>query len=101
MPNPNAAGGLRDLRNRTTASEAAIAANTQAIQQIQSGSTIVFHEQTIPLSIWTIAHNLGHRPDVTIFDDDDCEVFAQVRHDDDNQVSIIFSELMTGTARID
>lgn len=61
---------------------------------------IIFRQET-PSSIWTIAHNLGFRADVTIYDEADELILADIRHDSDNQVTIVFSEPTSGVARID
>lgn len=56
------------------------------------------HEQTSASDTWTIEHGLGYRPSVTIFDNTATEVEGTVIHVDQNNVTLEFSEAITGTA---
>lgn len=58
------------------------------------------HAQTSPSTTWTINHNLGFRPAVTVLDDGNNEVEADVIHISANQVQVFFNLATTGTARL-
>jgi hypothetical protein len=76
----------------------------KVLAELPSGSRNsdpIIYIQSLPASIWTIAHNLNHYPDVTLYDDTDDQIFGNIHHDDANQVSIIFSTPIAGRARID
>lgn len=70
------------------------------LSSLQGSGSIEF-TQAVPLSVWTIPHNLGRRPDVTLYDSNNEQMFADVHHDNLNQVTITFSEPVSGFARID
>lgn len=55
------------------------------------------HVQTTPASEWTVTHNLGKRPNVTIFDDDGDEVLLEVDHLTSNSFHVLWPVPMTGT----
>ncbi|QXN72646.1 hypothetical protein RCZAHN_37 [Rhodobacter phage RcZahn] len=62
-------------------------------------STFTF-QQSIPAMIWTIDHNLGFWPDVTVFDTAGNEVEAQVTNPTMQRTTINFSSPVAGTARL-
>ena len=47
---------------------------------------------------WTIVHNLGKRPSVTIVDSADTQVVGNVAYLDDDTVQVTFSAAFSGTA---
>jgi hypothetical protein len=51
-------------------------------------------------TLWTINHNLGIRPGVTIVDTGGNELDAQVIHVNANQLQIHFNEPVAGFARL-
>jgi hypothetical protein len=55
--------------------------------------------QTIPASIWTIAHTLGYDPTVTIIIGDE-EVDAEIEYPNNSVVVINFGVPVAGTARL-
>lgn len=55
------------------------------------------HVQSSPLAEWTVNHNLGHRPSVTVFSPGGVEVCAAVVHQSVNQLRIYFSAPQTGS----
>lgn len=56
--------------------------------------------QATPASVWTLDHNLGFRPNVSVTDTagDDCE--GDVDHPTLNQTVVTFSAAFAGTARL-
>ena len=56
--------------------------------------------QAIPSVTWTVTHNFGKFPSVSIVDTDDQEVFAQVDYIDTNSLTITFSSAQAGKAYI-
>lgn len=61
---------------------------------------IVVHNQSVPATVWTIDHNLGQRPSVTVFDTNGDECLGDVDHPTANQTVINFSAAFAGTARL-
>lgn len=58
------------------------------------------HLQSVPEALWTINHNLGMRPAVTIIDSGGTEVEADVVHMNANQLVIRFAIPIAGVARL-
>lgn len=58
------------------------------------------HLQTSASSVWTINHNLGLRPSVSVQDSAGYEIDADVGHPSTNQTVINFVTSMAGTARL-
>jgi len=57
------------------------------------------HNQAVPLSTWTIPHNLGKRPfAVHVVDTGGSDVVGDVVHVDLNTTQIIFSAPFAGSA---
>ena len=56
------------------------------------------HNQAVPSSVWTIAHNMGKNPSVSIVDSAGDEVVGQVIHTSLNQVVISFTAAFSGKA---
>nr|DAL65675.1 MAG TPA_asm: collagen alpha 1(VIII) chain protein [Caudoviricetes sp.] len=56
------------------------------------------HNQAVPSDVWTVTHNLGKRPAVTIIDSAGDEVEGSVKHDTLNQLTITFSAGFAGMA---
>lgn len=49
------------------------------------------HSQGVPAAVWTIAHNLGFRPNVDVFDSAGSPAEGTVSHVDDNNLTITFT----------
>ena len=65
--------------------------------------TIVYshiHTQTTASSQWTVTHNLGKFPSVTIVDSANMKVIGDIQYVSNNQVIIRFSEAFSGKAFI-
>ena len=56
------------------------------------------HEQTTPSATWTITHNLGKRPSVTVVDSGGNEWQTAVEHVSANQCIARFSSAFSGRA---
>ena len=54
--------------------------------------------QAAPALVWTVNHNLGKNPSVSIVDDADQEVFAQVDYINNNSLTITFAAAQSGKA---
>lgn len=62
-----------------------------------SGAAFVF-TQDVASALWTVVHNLGIRPNVTVVDSLDREVEADVTYIDDNNLTVGFATPQTGKA---
>ena len=62
------------------------------------GDLSYHHDQTVAASVWTIDHNLGKRPNVTVLDSAGDSVEGLVAYPTLNQLTITFSAPFTGTA---
>ncbi len=56
------------------------------------------YEWSQPATRLTVAHNLNKNPSVTVVDTAGSEIVCDVRHDDDNTVTLVFSAPLRGTA---
>lgn len=56
------------------------------------------HVQTLPSSVWTVAHNLGRYPSITVVDNLGGELFADVRYIDSAIAQITHSVPLIGRA---
>ena len=72
-------------------------AEIEALQASAGGDTYV-HSQDTPLTTWSITHNLGKRPSVTVVDSGNTVVFGEVNYVDDNNVTVTFSAGFSGKA---
>lgn len=74
---------------------------TEALDQLATTLfTRIFyeHNQTVASTTWTIVHNMGKKPSVTIIDGTGNLAFANLAYNNDNQVTLTFSEAVSGTA---
>lgn len=67
---------------------------------IEYYKTTFFYNQGIPSALWNISHNLGKYPSVTIFANDGSEYEGDVKHIDNNNLTIEFSVAVSGNATI-
>ena len=78
------------------------AAGVQGIQGIPgpNGSSLAryTHTQISPLATWTVAHNLGLRPNVTITTTGGQEVWGEVLHLSANTLKVNFDTPLAGAA---
>jgi hypothetical protein len=56
------------------------------------------HDQSVASAVWTVAHNLGKHPSVSVVDTSGREVTGEVEHVDANNVELTFSAPFSGTA---
>lgn len=61
-------------------------------------SGVYEHHQTNALDSWTVNHNLGYRPNVTILSVGGVAMLAEVQHLNTNQIMVYFDEPRTGLA---
>lgn len=65
-----------------------------------STDSTFLHQQQVPSAVWTINHNLGKEPSVTVIDSAEQEVQGDVTYPTINQVVITFSAPFGGRARL-
>lgn len=93
-------GGLNRL-DTTAKTDLVAAINELAARNTGSGSGVAFiHQQWVASAIWTINHNMGLRPSVSILDAGGNEVEADVVHISANQLQIRFAIPVAGLARL-
>ena len=56
------------------------------------------HSQLVASQTWTIQHNLNKRPSVTVVDDGDNVIFADVKYTNENSLTITFTGATSGKA---
>jgi hypothetical protein len=56
------------------------------------------HTQSVASTTWTITHNMGKKPSVSVVDTSDDEVVGEVHHNSTNQLVITFSAAVSGKA---
>lgn len=79
-----------------------VAASTVGIQGPSGGggSAAYTYTQSPAAMVWTIDHNLGFRPTVTVFSESGDEVRPNIQNPTVNRTTIGFSEAFAGTARL-
>jgi len=63
-----------------------------------AGKQAYIHTQSTPSATWTINHNLGRKPSVTIVDSSEKVVFGDITYVTDNQLTVSFSAAFGGKA---
>ena len=67
--------------------------------EFSSGKSETYkHRQTALSSVWTVVHNLGKFPSVTVVDSSGTKVYGEVEYINENSLNILFSEAFTGIA---
>lgn len=56
------------------------------------------HEQPVPAATWVVTHNLQRIPALVVLDDTGDTVWGNVRYDSLNQLTVLFSAPLSGTA---
>lgn len=92
-------GGLDRLQT-TAKSDLVAAINEIAARETAVSGSAYLYTQTAPAAVWTINHNLGLRPAVTILDAGGNEIEADVTHPSANQLVIRFAIPIAGLARL-
>lgn len=65
-----------------------------------SGSAGFVHTQSVASATWTINHNLGYRPSVSVYGLAGNVVLANVDHASDNVAIVTLASPMAGGARL-
>lgn len=68
------------------------------INSAVAASFFVFSQVT-PSALWTVNHNLGFKPDVSLYTTGGLEFIAEVLHLSDNQLTITLQTPISGFAR--
>lgn len=63
-----------------------------------SGDKSYTHNQSAPATTWTINHNLGKNPSVSLVDTAGTQVFGSVHYVSSTQLTVTFSVAFSGTA---
>ena len=94
--------GSLDQLSTVAKSNLVVAINELAARESGGSSTGIAytHVQLVAEAIWTVNHNLGMRPAVTILDSGGTEVEADVMHMSTNQLVIRFAIPLAGVARL-
>jgi hypothetical protein len=62
------------------------------------GDAFYEHIQLDPEAVWTITHNLGKKPAITVVDSADTVVIGEVEYIDNNSVQLTFAAAFSGKA---
>ena len=65
---------------------------------VQWTSVKYSHSQGVASATWTIQHNLGFLPSVSVRDVNNTEVYAEISHSSINQLEVRFKNAQTGKA---
>lgn len=79
--------------NTVVSNPAAVGSNTSS-----GGDKSFTHNQSAPATTWTINHNLGKNPSVSVVDSAGTQVFGSVNYVTLNQLTVHFSVAFSGTA---
>lgn len=67
------------------------------VEVVVSESFYFEYAQTTPASEWTITHNLGKRPNVSVYDSEGDEVLIDVEHLNNNTIHILWPVPTSGS----
>ena len=86
--------------NVTTPAPQAVVVNVSAVGQKGDPGPwgIYVHTQSIPGDTWTVTHNLGYRPNVTVVDSAETEVVGDLTYVNDNSLILTFIGAFSGKA---
>ena len=56
------------------------------------------YNQSTPLSVWNVSHNLGFYPNVTVIDSSNRMVLTDINYVDNNNLQVIVVNAFSGTA---
>jgi hypothetical protein len=65
-----------------------------------TGRSALIHQQNTPMTEWSIPHNLGYRPTVTVTTLGGVQVEVEVTHLSVNTLTVSFLVANSGTARL-
>lgn len=60
--------------------------------------SLFIHSQTSASDFWTVNHNLGYNPNVTVFNEDNEKIIGTVTYTSANTLQITFSTAQSGKA---
>lgn len=69
-----------------------------AVESKQGGDKNFTFIQSTSAAVWTITHNLGKRPSISVVDSAGTNVVGAVNHNSNNELTITFSSAFKGTA---
>ena len=69
-----------------------------AVESKQGGDKNFTFIQSTSAAVWTITHNLGKRPSISVVDSAGTNVVGEVNHTSNNALTITFSSAFKGTA---
>lgn len=64
------------------------------------GNVSYIHTQSVPATVWTVSHNLGRFPSVSVVDSAGTLVFGEVKYLTSNSLTVTFSAAFGGKAYI-
>lgn len=88
---------ITDPDGNIVVQDTALNVTTTSLISLVGGSTYV-HTQSFPSATWTISHNLGRRPSVTVVDSAGSVVIGEVTYLSDNSLRVEFSAGFSGQA---
>lgn len=68
------------------------------VRSVGKSDAYYVHKQNVSAASWTITHNLGKKPAVTVVDSADRNVVGQVQYINDNSLTITFKSAFKGEA---
>jgi hypothetical protein len=88
-----------DITGDSTGSVVATRDYVDSVSSIGSDSNFV-HDQGMPSNTWSIAHNLGKLPSVTVVDTAGSVVVGDISYTDNNNLIVTFNDSFSGEAYI-
>lgn len=94
---------IEDLKNRVTATEEEIATHTEQIEElteeiVKNADKNYVHKQQVASSVWTVDHNLGKFPSITVVDSAGTIVTGEITLLTTEQAVISFNGAFSGKA---
>lgn len=68
------------------------------VKSVGKADAYYVHKQNVSEASWTINHNMGKKPSVTVVDSADRNVVGQVQYINDNSLTITFKSAFKGEA---
>ena len=94
---------IEDLKNRVTTTEQEIATHTEQIEELteeilENADKNYIHKQQVASSLWTVVHNLGKFPSITVVDSAGTVVTGEIVLQTTEQAVISFNGAFSGKA---
>ena len=94
---------IEDLKNRVTTTEQEIATHTEQIDELteevaKSADKNYIHKQQVASNLWTVVHNLGKYPSITVVDSAGTVVTGEIVLQTTEQAVISFNGAFSGKA---